>query len=111
MTDLEDFLQARIEEDRRRAQHALADWDSEDEIRVWRGLVWEHFDYARHLSPERVLRDLDAKQRIVRLCAEENEGVEIGVGVSPEQWLAQNVLRLLALPYANHPDYREEWRP
>jgi hypothetical protein len=25
--------------------------------------------------------------------------------------VAEDVLRFLALPYADHPDYREEWRP
>jgi hypothetical protein len=27
------------------------------------------------------------------------------------RYLALDVLPLLAVPYADHPDYREEWRP
>jgi hypothetical protein len=57
-----------------------------------------------------LLGDVEAKRRIIDKCDEENSGAEIGVGISPEQWLAQQVMRLLALPYADHPDYRQEWK-
>ena len=44
---------------------------------------------------KRTRADLEAKRRIV------------------ERWreLHPDVLRLLALPYADHPDYDQEWRP
>ncbi len=57
---------------------------------------------AEHIAawhPTRVLAECRAKRALV-------EGVG---GVDP---LAYDlVLRSLALPYADHPDYREEWRP
>jgi hypothetical protein len=48
----------------------------------------------------RVLAECEAKRRIV---AEAGSWFPRGNG--------QAVLRLLALSYANHPDYREEWKP
>ncbi|MDN3244131.1 DUF6221 family protein [Streptomyces sp. ZSW22] len=58
---------------------------------------------ARH-DPARVLREIDAKRRMV------TEGAEYQAGMYgyPEM---RTVLRLLALPYADRPGYREEWRP
>ena len=61
---------------------------------------------ARH-DPARVLAECEAKRRIVGL---------IGVADSPEVHVdafvcAQLAARHLALPYADHPDYREAWRP
>jgi hypothetical protein len=41
----------------------------------------------------RVLAECEAKRRIVTECG----------------WVT--VMQLLALPYAGHPDYRQEWKP
>ncbi|MEU7103558.1 DUF6221 family protein [Streptomyces sp. NPDC046215] len=57
---------------------------------------------VRH-APARVLAEVDAKRAIV----EEIEDAEV-------RWYGDKlipVLKRLALPYADHPDYREEWRP
>ena len=49
------------------------------------------------------LAECEAKRRIV-----ESYVAEFG----PGDWLVDHdVLRLLALPYADHPDYRQKWRP
>ena len=73
---------------------------------------------ARH-DPARVLAEVDAKRRILaehehfptaggfgcRICAYNGrDGV-----IEPEGWCA--TVRLLALPYADRPGYRDEWRP
>ncbi|MFB6626495.1 MULTISPECIES: DUF6221 family protein [unclassified Streptomyces] len=58
---------------------------------------------ARH-DPARVLAEVEAKRRI--LSAYENYDND-----APELDVPESVLRLLALPYADHPDYRKEWRP
>lgn len=71
---------------------------------------------ARH-DPARVLREIDAKRRIIDLC--EPPLVEVtGLRDSEPQYLpgagapwGEDVLRLLALPYADRPGYRDEWRP
>lgn len=55
--------------------------------------------------PGRVLAECEAKRALVlELARMEDE--EIG-------WdgIEHKVMRSLALPYADHPDYREEWRP
>lgn len=36
---------------------------------------------------------------------------EWGVGAGGGEYESAKLLRLLALPYASHPGYREEWRP
>lgn len=58
---------------------------------------------ARH-HPVRVLAEVDAKRRIV--AAYENYDID-----APELDVPESVLRMLALPYGDHPDYRDEWRP
>lgn len=45
----------------------------------------------------RVLAECDAKRKILA-----------GVDGRPP---SLSVVRLLALPYADHPDYRQEWKP
>lgn len=64
-------------------------------------------DAARHIArwdPARVLAECEAKRQIVERCA----AVDFAM---PSTHLAHGVLALLALPYADHPDYRDEWRP
>ncbi|KND45358.1 DUF6221 family protein [Streptomyces stelliscabiei] len=61
---------------------------------------------AHHIAvwdPARVLREIDAKRRIVDRYAWLREHGDTG----GTEW----VLPLLALPYADRPGYREEWRP
>jgi hypothetical protein len=77
---------------------------------------------VRH-DPARVLAEVEAKRRIVESAAEIMDRGAFPEGVSdgrdPDEVesdeglaaLAEYHLRLLALPYADHPDYREEWRP
>ncbi|MFC5744851.1 DUF6221 family protein [Actinomadura rugatobispora] len=58
---------------------------------------------ARH-DPRRVAADVEAKRRLI----EQHTGYY--GGGDDEFWPVQT-LRLLALPYSDHPDYQEEWRP
>lgn len=66
---------------------------------------------ARHIArhdPARVLAEVDAKRRLIAEVWDEREGfpTERTPGNT-----ADTVLRHLALPYAEHPDYDEAWRP
>lgn len=61
----------------------------------------------RH-APARVLADIEAKRRLANDMADVVGGDYIDDG---EPVLAEWVLLLLALPFADHPDYRKEWRP
>lgn len=63
-------------------------------------------------GPQRWAAECEAKRRIVERLRVQVEGVDpIG---SEELWpyeIAWDTLCFLALPYADHPDYREEWKP
>lgn len=83
-------------------------------------------DQAAHMvrhDPARVLRDVEAKRRLIdailryeafidgeRGCCHDAEAISRGVcpDINPDRIEA---LRLLALPYAEHADYRQEWTP
>lgn len=92
---LTEFLLARIAEDEVTARTALV----VDGRQVWQVQDWIELDNEvlahtdRH-DPHRVLAECEAKRRIVNIVPD-----------------LQGVLGALALPYANHPDFREEWRP
>jgi hypothetical protein len=99
---LTEFLLARYAEDEEWAktagdaylrQHGLAAWLSEPPTP---GLF------------SRVLADLEAKRQIVAMWQKANANRE---GTSDIESVLDDVLRLLATPYADHPDYREEWKP
>lgn len=64
-------------------------------------------------SPARVLAEVDAKRRILAEHPWRHEP-DWPSGRQCRQCATEHpctTLRLLALPYAGHPDYREEWRP
>jgi hypothetical protein len=72
---------------------------------------------ARH-DPARVLRDVEAKRRILDLHARREDNVAERLGFTApdmcelcgETWPCRTVC-LLALPFADHPGYHEEWKP
>ena len=120
MSELVEFLLARIAEDERVAQEAtLAPWVV-GSLEVDRYVVatadlyepgrdgaiiaeiveaLEDGDHIWRWQPTRVLAECEAKRRIV-----EQEGWGYG-------HIEQAVLKILVLPYADHPDCREEWKP
>lgn len=125
--ELVDFLRARLDEDEAAAKKAKpGPWHADGD----RGGVYgahptdEVVDYtesaahiARH-DPARVLAEVEAKRQLLDLHQPaETEYVDGDIcytcddlrGVEPAY--PCRTLRLLALPYANHPDYRDEWRP
>ena len=133
--DLVAFLRARLDEDSAAAKKAAPEGEAweldnvpEDSARIeiaspheWEVVVYDEGrpsrGQAEHIlrwQPARVLREVEAKRRIVdeynevrRMDRPEPEpeyavGRAVGLG---------EAVRLLALPYSDHPDYREEWRP
>lgn len=88
--------------------------------------VFESTEDAVHIArhdPARVLRDVEARRALMKQafiyeakidgewgCCHDAEQIEAGEceETSPNEITA---LRLLALPYSDHPDYRTEWRP
>lgn len=99
-----------------------------DEMRGYLGGPWG--EHAARWDMTRVLAECEAKRRIVemhrpkylavyreseRLLAEafNQETMKVAASSGPI-WTtsaSERTLKTLALPYANHPDYDEEWRP
>ena len=88
---LTDFLLARIAEDEANADCVV--WDNG-------GMNFEPYH-------ARVLAECEAKRRIVKSFA---AGAPYQRGTD-NYATTRMVTRLLALPYADHPDYRDEWKP
>ncbi|MGW1121081.1 DUF6221 family protein [Streptomyces tanashiensis] len=73
---------------------------------------------ARH-DPARVLAEVEAKRRMIELhgCTEGHEcsTLDRAGNIDHCTWVMEGeactTLRLLALPYADHPDYQDTWRP
>ncbi|MFB4276051.1 DUF6221 family protein [Nonomuraea sp. MTCD27] len=128
MHDLVAFLNARLSEDAALAR-AVDDrsepWDGQwtaDEsgnaLRTVNGhvLVYGHnhplkpglVDHMARHDPARVLREVDAKRLILAEHEPVFEGAECPACVYRSPC---TTLSLLALPYDDHTDYREEWRP
>lgn len=98
---LADFLLARIEEEQAQLPLGILAWDEH------RRVGWARADPHGSVSAarsrlEKQKAECEAKRRIVDALS--NTG-----------WATYAVrdviLALLALPYADHPDYRDEWRP
>ncbi len=80
----------------------------------------EREEHQRHIarhSPARVLAAIEGNRGVLRqyedVCAQVRTPVsaENRAAARIEQGALEDVLRLLALPYADHPAYRERWRP
>jgi hypothetical protein len=120
VSDIAEFLLDRIAEDEGQARRHLADADREG---------WGSY-------PHRVLAEYESKRRIVELhdhpdgsCWEMHRGVygpgwpEGSYAVEGQPWAHPSLeppevhpgpcetLQLLALPYADHPDYDNDWAP
>ncbi|WP_327160569.1 DUF6221 family protein [Streptomyces zaomyceticus] len=77
--------------------------------------TWNARHIARH-DPARALAEVDAKRQIIELHGPaEYEYSDVDVCSTCDRGgplpYPCPTLRLLALPYADHPDYRDEWRP
>jgi hypothetical protein len=129
MSDLTAFLLARIGEDEESAREA-ATWEDGMYFEPWQahipqaGYFNSEMPYgAVEFSAARVLAECEAKRRIVEehresyagskrceVCAKDAH-LEYGDVVVDWVRFPCPTMRLLALPYADHPDYRQEWTP
>lgn len=132
MDDLIEFLKARLDEDQQEALAAApgpwrANAEQDEVLAVDGETVADGFALSgqqlratvRHIAlhnPARALREVEAKRRILNGCEEaidEFEQQRTG-GKMNTRWVrlnAEHLLRLLALPYADHEGYHEDWRP
>ena len=96
---LTDFLSARYDEDEAVAEVAASSGSKS---------AFERDDYGRLLvEPARVLADVRAHRRIVDDIV--TQGYLNDAPIT--DGLAWRVLRDLAGPYADHPDFHPDWRP
>lgn len=89
-----EFLVARLDEDEALATRVVL-LDEEGELT------------GRYMLTLRVLNDIEVKRRIIERHAPYDD-IQVR---RQTRTLAGDTLRLLAFPYAEHPDYREEWKP
>jgi hypothetical protein len=84
------------------------------------GIDDETAEHIARWDPARVLAEVDAKRRILDEVVEDATGLDMSVDLDrrtrprdevTEPYLGDVLVRLLALPYADRPGYREEWRP
>ncbi|MGG7608863.1 DUF6221 family protein [Streptomyces sp. ZG43] len=115
------FLQARLDEDEEEARAATqGDWVWSREFVTPPGYhhrtvgplePGDAAHIARH-NPARALAEVEAKRRIVRAhekwCAGRCEAKYPEGGFDAAHYWS---VKSLAATYADHPDYREEWRP
>lgn len=73
--------------------HPVDTWDHKASDPVIMTALWTDSQHIAWWNPERVLREVEAKRRIL-------DGPTTVV-----------LLKLLALPYNEHADYRDAWRP
>ncbi|MFB4280824.1 DUF6221 family protein [Nonomuraea sp. MTCD27] len=125
--DLVDFIRARLDEDEQAAAHepsgrrihpADLQWeyqpDGDPDVPGGDVIARDHrivmdlpqvvaAHIARH-DPARVLREVEAKRRLLQ--------AHLGYyGPGEDEGWPVPTPTLLALPYADHKDYREDWRP
>lgn len=114
---LTDFLLARIAEVVATVERQGRDADECQECAIMQQTPGEESP----LSSTRVLASCEAKRRIVettRFSGDNSSAVDYWL--EPERRdlypgtataVLTSVIKFLALPYADHPDYRDEWRP
>jgi hypothetical protein len=91
---LTEFLRARLDED----QAAAEAWST-----PFSNPTAEQREHIARHDPARVLAEVDAKRRIIVECESLID--------DPAVRAMETALCLLALPYADHPDYDQTWKP
>lgn len=106
------FLLARIAEDEAEARGYLDDLNE----RPPSAYDMEQVGWIEAGSPERVLAECEAKRRIVEL--HQSDDPRLGICTTCHDYVAHDAitwpcptLRAAGAVYADHSDYREEWRP
>ena len=131
--EIAEFLLARVAEDEQvaRTVRVQKSWDydggwtiGEPYDEVCESNDAESLEHIARWDPARVLAECEAKRRIVaehpgtvqcETCLDHEDSEEGPEGDAYNYVVMKGApcptLRLLALPYADHADYREEWRP
>jgi hypothetical protein len=124
---LDEFLLARIAEDKRMATDAAAAsgraaWSVADAAQMDGCGQHGTAEHVARYDPARILAECSAKRWTVLACRAARPDMAF-LGTRPrgmadfpltprdQHQFAALTLALLGLPYADHPDYRPEWRP
>lgn len=91
---IDEFLLARIEED-------------EGGLVTYAAAIEASTDHDQR----RLALECQAKRAVVSRYLDTQDHLGPYYAKAQGQEYLRPVLRLLAMPYASHPDYREEWRP
>jgi hypothetical protein len=117
--ELMEFLRARIDEDEQIAKATYFDhnfgyeWpDARNETRT------PELIHTRRHDPARVLREIEAKRRLIDGVAPSADCYYgrcscSGIDDAESHWLAKQAwltFHTLAAVYSDHPDYRDDWR-
>jgi len=115
---IEDFIKARLREEEEAVRYALEEHAAPYTEEEGFTLTWDWALHTKHTSggrgtsfvrmedfdPERLLLDITAKKLMVATLQTE---IEID-GVDPAVYAF--LLRLMASPWMDHPDFEEGWR-
>jgi hypothetical protein len=119
-----EWLRAQLDEDERIARATT--WEGSGNKLDWELIASATIDVggdefyvgdraiANHMmawEPARVLREIDAKRRLLDEHALNGWACATCDTGEVEQVFPCPTLRILALPYADRPGYHEEWRP
>lgn len=122
MSDIVEFLRARLDEDEQAARAAFSgqadpeegwgaersEWYRHTTITPHVGMIHESVQ-AEHIvrwNPARVLAEVEAKRRTLVRCEE-----EMLSGIPRLVHFATQTVWEMVKPYADHPEYDEAWRP
>ncbi|MFF6925834.1 DUF6221 family protein [Streptomyces californicus] len=125
MDDLVQFLRDRLDEDEQAARAAHApNWSTDGRTGLHYGvedgwmtdaLTTADADHIARHDPARVLREVEAKRRL--LTDYEENAADLDAQHAPDMDYVgradglETALQHLATAYADHPDYRDAWRP
>lgn len=103
-----EFIQARLAEDEAAALRAT-NWLGPWELENTHHHTAADADFFSRNTARRVRREVEAKRALLAMA----KGALHAFGVKDSEWLRwhEPALRHLAVVYADHPDYDEEWRP
>jgi hypothetical protein len=124
---LTEFLLARIAEDedvaRRLSRATLSGWEADEQEHavcsmadtIAEGVQFGMETHIARWEPRRVIAECEAKRRIIDLHdggKDKSRGLWVNrTGCTCGDMPPCRTLAALAMPYADHPDYRVEWRP
>ncbi len=106
-TDLAAWLGAQLDHDEQTYREAAEVDDPERQHRLLRSPDGNE-SYIVHQALK-ALRQVAAHRRILAVCVEQPGVEDIGIGYSPEQWLAQRVLLDLAAVYSGRDGHDPAW--